>query len=97
MVIVETMTSDYMPSIEALGSLIESFIFKKFQYSANAWSIITNWPAGMLNVLLKSRVHRSTFSQFNFRIEEINDVISNHDDDSKEWIMFGRRIYLSMI
>ena len=84
-----------MPSTETGGSEVaERFTVKKFGESAEAWSDRTNWPEGMLNVLVRAGVHRFLFGQFNFNNEEIDNVISSYDDESKELIIFGRRVCL---
>ena len=39
-------------------------------------------------------MHHFLFGQFNFNNEEIDNVISSYDDESKEFIIFGRRVCL---
>ena len=46
----------------------------------------------MLNVLVSARVHCFLFGQFNFNNDEIDNSISSYDDESKELIIFGRRV-----
>ena len=48
----------------------------------------------MLNALVRVGVHRFHFGQINFNNEEIDNVISSYDDESKELIIFGRRVCL---
>ena len=74
----ETTASSSMPSTEIGGSKVaERFTVKKLEESVEAWSDRTDWPEGMLNVLVRARVHRFLFSQFNFNNEEIDNVISS--------------------
>ena len=91
----ETAASCSIPSTETGGSEVaERFTVKKFGESAEEWSDRTNWPEGMLNVLVRAGVHRFIFGQFNFNNEEIDNVISSYDYESKELIIFGRRVCL---
>jgi hypothetical protein len=91
----ETATSYSLPSTEIGGSnVVERFTIRKIKKSVEAWSDKTNWPEGMLNVLVRVGVHRFLFGQFNFNNEEIDNVISSYDDESKELIIFGRRVCL---
>ena len=86
-----------MPSTETGGyEVVERFTIRKFEESAEAWSDRTNWPKGMLNVLVRARVHHFLFGQFNFNNEEIDNAISSYDDESKELIIFGRRVCLDL-
>ena len=86
-----------MPSTEKWGSEVaETFTVRKFGESAEAWSDRTNWPEGMLNVLVRAGVHRFIFGQFNFNKEEIDNAISSYDDESKELIIFGRKVCLNL-
>ena len=39
-------------------------------------------------------MHHFLFGQFNFNNEEIDNAISSYDDESKELIIFGRRVCL---
>ncbi len=39
-------------------------------------------------------MNRFLFGQFNFNNEEIGNVISSNDDESKELIIFGSRVCL---
>ena len=39
-------------------------------------------------------MHRFVFGQFNFNNEAIDNLISSYDDESKELIIFGRRVCL---
>ena len=48
----------------------------------------------MLNALVRVGVHRFHFGQINFNNEEIDNVISSYDNESKELIIFGRRVCL---
>jgi len=83
----ETAASCSMPSTETGDSKVaERFTVKKFGESVEAWSDRTNWPEGMLNVVVRAGVHRFLFGQFNFNNEEIDNVISSYDDESKELI-----------
>ena len=50
----------------------------------------------MLNVLVRAGVHRFIFCQFNFNNEEIDNAISSYDDESKELIIFGRRVFMDL-
>ena len=91
----ETTASYSMLSTETGGSEVaERFTVRKFGESTEAWSDRTNWAEGMLNVLVRAGVHRFLFSQFNFNNEEIDNSISSYDDESKEFINFGRRVCL---
>ena len=93
----ETTASCSMPSTETGGSEVaERFTVKKFRESVEAWSDRTNWLEGMVNVLVKAGVHRFIFGQFNFENEEIDSAISSYDDESKELIIFGRRVCLDL-
>ena len=56
--------------------------------------VTTNWAEVMLNVLVRAGVHHFLFGQFNFNNEEIDNSISSYDDESKELIIFGRRVCL---
>jgi hypothetical protein len=47
-----------------------------------------------ISSLVRAGVHRFLFGQFNFNNEEIDNVISSYDDESKELIIFGRRVCL---
>ena len=86
-----------MPSTETRAfEVAMRFTIIKFQESAKACSDRTNWPKGMLNVLVRARVHHFRISQFNFNNEEIDNVISSYDDESKELIIFGRRVCLDL-
>ena len=83
-----------MASTETGGSkVVERFTVRKFEESTEAWSDRTNWPEGMLNVLVRARVHRFLFSQFNFNNEEIDNVISSYDDESKELMFLGGEFF----
>ena len=89
----ETTTSSSMPSTKTRDfEVAERFTVKKFGKSAEAWSDRTNWREGMLNVPVKAGVHRFLFGQFNFNNEEIDNAISSNDDESKELIIFRRRV-----
>ena len=91
----KTTSSCSMPSTETGGSeFAERFTIRKFGESAEAWSDRTKWSKGMLNVMVRAGVHRFLFSQSNFNNEEIDNVISSYDDESKELIIFGRRVCL---
>ena len=68
-----------MTSGEARGSQVERFMVKKFQEHADEWSDTSIWPTGMLNILLRARVDRFIFGQFNFPNEEIYDSIYSYD------------------
>ena len=69
----ETTTSSSMPSTETGGSEVaKRFTVRKFKESAEAWSDRTNWPEGMLNVLVRAGVHHFLFGQLNFNNEEID-------------------------
>ena len=48
----------------------------------------------MLNVLVRAGVHRFLFGEFNFNNEEIDNAISSYYDESKELVIFGRRVCL---
>ena len=39
-------------------------------------------------------MHHFLFGQFNFNNEEIDNAISSYDDESKELIIFGKRVCL---
>ena len=76
----DTAASCSMASTETGGSEVaETFTVRKFGESAEAWSDRTNWPEGMLNVLVRAGVHRFLFGQFNFN----NEYISSYDDDQR--------------
>ena len=91
----ETIASSSMPSTKTRDfEVAERFTVKKFGESAKAWSDRTNWPKGMLDVLVRAGVHCFLFGQFNFKNEEIDNAISSYDDESKELIIFGRRFCL---
>ena len=47
-------------------------------------------------VLVRAGVHRFLFSEFNFNNVDIDNVISSYDDESKELIIFGRRVCLDL-
>ena len=84
-----------MLSTETRGfEVAERFTIRKFGESAEAWSDKTNLSEGMLNVLVRARVHCFLFGHFNFNNEEIDNVISSYDDEFKELIIFGRRVCL---
>ena len=90
----ETTASSSMVSTETGGSeFAERFTIRKFGESAEAWSDRTNWPEGMLNVPVRAEVHHFLFGDFNFNNEEIDNSISSFDDESKELIIFGRRVW----
>ena len=55
-----------MTSGEASGSQVEWFTMKKFQENADEWSDTSIWPTGMLNILLRARVDRFIFGNFNY-------------------------------
>ena len=59
----ETTTSYSIPSTETRGfEVAERFTVRKFRESVEAyWSDRTNWPEGMLNVLVKAGVHHFLF------------------------------------
>ena len=91
----DIVASSSMQSTEIGGSEVaERFTVRKFGESAEAWSDRTNWPEGMRNVLVRAGVHHFLFGQFNFNNEEIDNAISSYDDESKELIIFGRRVCL---
>ena len=39
-------------------------------------------------------MHRFLFGEFNFNNEEIDNAISSYDHESKELVIFGRRVCL---
>ena len=91
----ETSAAYSMPSTESGGSeFAERFTGKKFRESTEAWSDRTNWLEGMLNVLVRAGVHHFLFGLFNFNNEEVYNSISSYIDESKELIIFGRRVCL---
>ena len=57
-----------MPSTETGGSeVVERFTIRKFGESVEAWSDRTNWPEGMLNVLVRAGVHLFLFRSIEFQ------------------------------
>ena len=91
----ETVTSCSMPSTETRGfEVAERFNIKTFRETTKAWSDRTNWLEGMLNVLVRAGVHHFLLGQFNLNNEEIDNATSSYDDESKELIIFGRRVCL---
>ena len=94
----EITSSSSMPSTEIGGSeVVERFTIRKSEESAKAWSDRTNWPEGMLNVLVRAGVHHFLFGQFNFNNEEIDNAISSYDDESKELVILGGRFVWNLI
>ena len=67
---------------------------KKFQENADGWSDTTIWPTCMLDILLRARVDRFNFGQFNFQNEEIDDSIYSYDHGAMELHIFGKTIHL---
>ena len=48
----------------------------------------------MLNIILRARVDRFIFGQFNFQNEEIDDSMYSYDHGDMEFQIFGKRVHL---